>query len=205
MDYVGPIEAIVPGVQGRVLGVLARTEAELTMRTVARLAGVSVNRASTTLGRLVTLGVVERREAGSAALVALVRDNEAARTVLALADLRELVLGRLRAEAGAIRPPPSSLVIFGSFVTGGTRAGSDIDVAAVAPQGVGLDDNAWLESLTRWSDRAHRIVGNPVDLVHATRNELPELVGRRGSVWEEAAHDGVLLAGSALLELAGAG
>ena len=88
-----------PGVRGRVLEVLARTDAELTMRTVARLAGVSVNRAVAVLNSLVSLGVVERREAGSAALVQLVNDNEAARSIVALAQLFDRVLIRLKEEA----------------------------------------------------------------------------------------------------------
>ncbi|MHB1913167.1 MAG: MarR family transcriptional regulator, partial [Acidimicrobiales bacterium] len=67
MDQVRPVEAVIPGVQGRVLGVLARGGTELTMRTVAELAGVSVQQASVVLGRLVALGLVHRRDAGSAA------------------------------------------------------------------------------------------------------------------------------------------
>jgi hypothetical protein len=45
VDYANPVEVVIPGVQGKVLGVLARTETELTMTTVAKLAGVSINRA----------------------------------------------------------------------------------------------------------------------------------------------------------------
>ena len=40
MDFVRPIEAIVPGAQGRVLAVLAETTAELNLRTIAQLAGI---------------------------------------------------------------------------------------------------------------------------------------------------------------------
>jgi len=43
VDFRDPIAAVIPGVQGRVLTALARTETELTMRTVAELAGVSAN------------------------------------------------------------------------------------------------------------------------------------------------------------------
>src|SRR5664280_2454877 len=82
MDFGDPVEALIPGVQGRVLTVLARTEAELTMRAVAELAGVSANQATVVLNRLVHLGLVERRDVGSAGLVRLIRDNEAARAVL---------------------------------------------------------------------------------------------------------------------------
>lgn len=62
VDFVRPIEAIVPGAQGRVLAVLAETTAELDLRTIAKLAAVSIVQASRVLPGLVELGVVERRE-----------------------------------------------------------------------------------------------------------------------------------------------
>ena len=108
MDYVNPVEALIPGVQGRVLTVLARTEAELTMRSVAELAGVSANQATVVLNRLVRLGLVERRDVGAAALVRLVRENEAARSVLSLVDLRQGVLARLAGEARKMTGPTIS-------------------------------------------------------------------------------------------------
>jgi predicted nucleotidyltransferase len=203
MDYVRPIEAMIPGAQGRVLGVLARTEARLTMRAVASLARVSASQAVTVLNRLVSLGLVERREAGSAAQVRLVRDNEAARAVLAMAGLRDAVIDRLRDEARAIDPAPLSLVIFGSFARGSAREGSDIDVLAVPPAGlVGADDDRWVDALGRWQDRARQIAGNPVNLLLASAAELPSLVRRSESVWESAARDGVLIAGADLAALA---
>jgi hypothetical protein len=200
VDYVRPIEAIVPGVQGRVLGVLSRTSSELTIRTVARLAGVSGNRATAVLNRLVSLGVVQRREVGSAALVALARDNEAARTVLALADLRDGVLAQFRAAARDIDPTPACLVVFGSFARGEAREGSDVDVLVVRPAGVDDDDPRWIDSLGRWADHAGRIAGNPVNQLHAAVEDLPRLLGRPDSVWQKAAEDGVLIAGVPLRE-----
>lgn len=62
MDFVRPIEPIVPGAQGRVLAALADTTAELNLRTIAQLSGVSQAQASRILPGMVELGVVERRE-----------------------------------------------------------------------------------------------------------------------------------------------
>ena len=53
-----PVEALIPGVQGRVLGVLARTETEMTIRTAAGLAGASQQQASVVVAHLVDLGTV---------------------------------------------------------------------------------------------------------------------------------------------------
>jgi predicted nucleotidyltransferase len=201
VEYVRPVEAVIPGVQGRILGVLARTGTELTMRTAAGLAGVSVAQAAVVLNHLVALGLVERREAGRASLVALVRDNEAARAVLTLASLTDAVLARLRIEARDIEPMPTSLTVFGSFAAGAARADSDLDVLAVRPEGVAPDERLWLDSLGRWRDRATRIAGNPVKLMEVSTEEAPRLLSRPGSVWEAIGREGVLLAGTHLREV----
>jgi predicted nucleotidyltransferase len=178
--------------------VLARTDADLTISAAARLAGVSVNRATTVVNNLVSLGLVERREAGSAALIRLARDNEAACQIAALADLRGRVIARLREAAKQIRPAPASLAIFGSFARGEARADSDIDVLVVRPDSVAEDDGAWTETVGRWTDRARTIAGNAVNLIQADEGELPKLLKRRGSLWRALADDAVVLVGHEL-------
>src|ERR1700685_1122528 len=106
MDYRRPVQALVPGVQGEVLAVLAGTETELTMRTVASLAGVSGNRAVSVLNGLIELGVARRRDVGRSALVTLDRENEAGRLVASVAAVRVAVVERLRRTARLIRPQP---------------------------------------------------------------------------------------------------
>lgn len=193
MDFASPVEALIPGVRGRVLGVLARTETPLTMRSVAEISGVSVNRAATVLNELIDLGMVERRDAGRAALVRLDRQNEAARIVLRLQDLRGAVVDRLRRGADDIEPAPLSLVLFGSFARGEARSESDLDVVAVAPSDV--DEEQWHASLGRWSDDAARTAGNPISLVTLEHDELRTLMRRRDGTWRKASEEGIVLAG----------
>ena len=195
MDFRDPVEAVIPGAQGRVLTVLARTEAELTMRAVAELAGVSANQTTVVLNRLVRLGLVERRDVGSAGLVRLIRDNEAARAVLALADLQRGVLARLAGEARKIRPAPACLVVFGSFARGDAHENSDIDVLAVRPLGPKVDDGRWTTALGLWTDRASWIAGNPVNLLDVTMVELSSLVRREREPWRTIVEEGVVLVG----------
>jgi len=201
MDYGNPVEALIPGVQGRVLTVLARTEAELTMRAVAELADVSANQATVVLNRLVRLGLVERRDVGAAALVRLVRENEAARSVLSLVNLRQGVLARLAGEARKIRPVPACLAVFGSFVRGEAHENSDIDVLVVPPPDAQDDGVQWTAALGQWSDRAARIAGNPVNLLEATVEELPRLVRRQRGPWRTIVEEGVVLIGTFPSEL----
>ena len=94
MDYSRPLEAVIPGTAGKVLGVLARTHTELPIRRVAQLGGVSRDRASIEIRRLVGLGVVSRREVAGASLVKLERTNAAALALLALADARSTAISR---------------------------------------------------------------------------------------------------------------
>jgi predicted nucleotidyltransferase len=203
VDYRRPVEALIPGVQGRVLGVLARTSTNLTMRAVAELAGVSPQQASVVIGRLVELGVVERRDVPPASLVRMAPENLAAQTVRAIVGLRQAALDRLTALALDIRPVPTSLVVFGSFARGEADSASDLDVLAVRPPGLPIDDDGWTDSLGLWADRASRVVGNAVNLVEATSEEIPALLRRKGpSVWRDAAGEGVVLVGSPLIDLA---
>jgi predicted nucleotidyltransferase len=190
------VEALIPGVQGRVLAVLARTEAELTMRSVAELAGVSANQATVVLNRLVRLGLVERREVGASGLVRLIRENEAARSVLELMDLRQGVLDRLKGEAKKIRPAPTCLAVFGSFARGEAHEGSDVDILVVPPPDAQAEPDQWTAALGQWSDRAGRIAGNPVNLVEAPVEELPRLVRRERAPWRTIAEEAVVLVGA---------
>jgi len=178
--------------------VLAAAETEMTMRTVARLAGVSVNRAVSVLHDLVHLGLVRRQDAGRAALVSLDRENEAGRLVAALSDVRNAVLRRLRQGARSIRPEPASVVLFGSFALGMATRDSDVDVLVVRAAAVPEDDEPWIESLGRWVDRASRIVGNPVNPLVVAESDVATLLERRDSVWGEIGKTGIVIAGSDL-------
>jgi predicted nucleotidyltransferase/DNA-binding transcriptional ArsR family regulator len=202
VDYTRPVEALIPGVQGRVLGVLARTTSELTMRAVAELAGVSPQQASVVLGRLVELGIVERRDVPPVALVRLTRDNLAAQSVVSIAELHRVAVDRLVALAAAINPAPASLVLFGSFARAEATTGSDVDVLAVRPLGLSSADDAWTDSLGSWTDQASRALGNPVNVVEAAAEEVPTLLRRKTpSLWRDIATEGIVLAGASLDEL----
>lgn len=198
MDYQRAVEALIPGVQGRVLGVLARTENDMTIRTVASLADVSPQQATVVVTHLVNLGVVSRREAGSSALVRLERENDAARVVLALARLQESTRDRLAEAARHIEPAPGSLIVFGSFARGQADAGSDLDILVVRSSQVAADDNGWIDALGRWEGEARKIVGNPVNMMVVSFDEVPALLRSHYGPWQMIASEGVPLLGSSL-------
>lgn len=202
MDYANSIESLIPGVQGRVLAVLTRSETELTMRGVAELAGVSPQQASVVLARLVGLGLVERRDVPPVSLVRLSRQNLAAQHVASLAQLRETALARLADLAQGIQPRPASLIVFGSFARGDADAESDVGVLAVRPKGLASREDRWAKTLGAWRDDAARLLGNPVNLIEAATDEVPTLLERPGpSVWRAIATEGIVLAGANLPDI----
>lgn len=198
MDFVSPVQSLIPGAQGRVLDVLARTTAELNLGTVARLAGVSQAQASRVLPRLVVLGVVERRDVPPSSLFRLVRENLMGRVVVDLVDVRDRAIERLRVLAGGIRPAPASLVVFGSFARGEADVESDIDVLVVRRADVDEDDEGWGDALADWLVHARGVVGNPVNHLEIASTEVSAKLRSRKPLWRDIARDGVVLIGQPL-------
>lgn len=195
MDFVRPIEAIVPGVQGRVLAVLAETTAELNLRTIAQLAGISQAQASRLLPDLVALGVVERQEVPPASLFRLVPEHIASRALLALARSTDTALDEMSRLAKALPQPPVSVIVFGSFARREAEAGSDIDVVVVRPGEVGEDDDAWSASLEAWRRDVRRLTGNPVEILEVSEREAATKLTGRAQVWADIRRDGHVVHG----------
>ena len=139
-----------PGAQGRVLAVLAETTAELNLRTIAQLAGISQAQASRLLPDLVALGVVERREVPPASLFRLVPEHVASQVLLALARSTDTVLDEMGRLVEALPQRPVSVIVFGSFARREAVVDSDIDVVVVRPAEVDEDDDAWSASIETW-------------------------------------------------------
>jgi len=194
VDFARPVESLVPGVQGRILSVLASTDAELTMRTVASLAGASQNRTSELLSNLAALGVVERREAGSASMVRLSTTNLVGRWVRELASITDAVLVEMRRLASEITPQPQCLAVFGSFVRRVATGESDIDVVAVVDEQAG-QSRELSESLAGWCDRVAQLTGNTVSLLTVEDSQLVEWIGQGQPVWVKIVEEGEVLTG----------
>jgi len=208
VDFLHPVEAIVPGATGRLLAALGRVEAELPVATLAQVAGVGRTRASGILADLSDLGVVTRREIGRTVLVSLARDNAAGQLIDQLANLRRGVIDRLRQLASEIQPEPASLSVFGSFARAEAEAGSDIDLLAVRHPDA--DGERWATSLMEFVRRARTLTGNPIEVIDYDLGELRRKTrGRSAKVgrefWGSIRRDAVILAGAHPAELLGTG
>lgn len=177
------------------LAILAATTAELNLRTIARLAGVSQAQASRVLPGLVALGVVERREVPPSSLFRLVPEHVGARALLILARAGDEVLAEMGRLAGALPHPPVSVIVFGSFARGEATQESDIDVVVVRPADIREDDDEWGTALEGWRREVRRCSGNPVEILEASVDEAAvKLLGRRG-VWADIRRDGRVVYG----------
>jgi len=203
MDFVRPVEAIVPGAQGRVLAVLAETTAELNLRTIAELSGVSQAQVSRVLPGLVQLGVLERREVPPASLFRFVPEHVASQAILALARAGDTVLMELGKVVAALPIAPVSVVVFGSFARREADAESDIDLLVVRPTEVDEDDERWAASMHQLHTNGRCLSGNRLQVLEVGDQDVASLLESRRPLWIDIRHDGRLVYGASLDELRG--
>ena len=190
-----------PGAQGRVLAVLAETTAELNLRTIAQLAGVSQAQASRVLPGLVELGVAERREVPPSSLFRLVPEHVASRALLALARAGDLVLEEIGRLAAALPHPPVSVVVFGSFARREAEVDSDIDLLVVRPITEAEDDPVWADSLETWRSDVRRLTGNRVEVLEVSTDEAAKKARGHSQLWSDIRRDGRVVHGLGIDEL----
>ena len=143
-----PFLLLTPTLDGDVLSKLALAEAEFTPPQVHRLIGThSVEGVRNALQRLAGQGIVLQRRAGIAVLYQLNRNHLAAPAVVAIAQIRSLLIQRLRdlfAE-WSIRTPYAAL--FGSASTGSMRPDSDLDIFIVRSARTSPVNDTWRSQL----------------------------------------------------------
>jgi predicted nucleotidyltransferase len=197
VDYKRPVQALIPGTQGRILGVLAETTTQLNLTTISRLAGVSLAQASRVLPELVHLGLVERVEAPPSALFRLMDENVAGQLVRSMTDLRYLALRAVGDCSALQKPRPELVIVFGSFARGEADADSDLDLVIVPSADIDNYDSAWAESIVSLSQDLARAVGNPVNILEVGSNDLERRLKSRSELWKSICAEGIVVYGDA--------
>ena len=180
---------------------LADTTAELNLRTLARLADVSVAQVSRMMPSLVELGRVERREVPPSSQFRLVRENVGAQAIIALAGSRDIALSRIGAVSPTLPIPPVSIIVFGSFARGEAVQHSDLDVIVVRRDEVAEEDHAWATAVERWRTEARGITGNRVENLEFSHDEVRARLASDTTLWREVVRDGVTVHGLSAEEL----
>jgi predicted nucleotidyltransferase len=197
VDFLRPVEAVIPGAQGKLLAVFAETTAGLSVRTAARLSGVSLAQTSRILPELATLGVLDRTEVPPSMVYRLVEENVASRAIRLLARSRDHVLAELGELAKSMEIPPVSIIVFGSFARGEAGPDSDVDVVVVRERHVDASTE-WSEGIDVWRRGARRLTGNEVEIMEVDELEVSSLLRSRRPVWQDIRRDGVVIFGKTL-------
>ena len=197
MRAISPMSAVVPGVAGEVLTMLARTTQPLTGRQIALLVAASASQSgiSRVLRALGSRGIVQRQPAGSAHLYTLNREHLAASAIVELASLRQRLVHRIAEEVARWALPAEAVWLFGSTARSQDGPGSDVDLVVLRAPATDEDDPAWEEQLSRLTEGVRAWTGSPVDLVEHDRVSLAAVVSSCDRFVEELRRDAVTVTG----------
>jgi predicted nucleotidyltransferase len=175
--------------------------AELNLRTIARLSGVSHAQVSRVLPALVELGVVERREAPPSSLFRLVPEHVAAGPLLTLARARDAVIEEMGRVTEVLSVKPVSVIVFGSYARGAADAESDIDAVFVRPVAVDEFDESWADAVGQWQVRMRRVSGNRIEVLEVGAEEVGARLQSRQTMWRDIRREGIVVHGLRIDEL----
>jgi predicted nucleotidyltransferase len=173
MDVARPWSDVVPGARGAVLVTLAQLEGPVTVRALARHAGVSPQGALTLVNELAQAGLVRADRAGTSLMVTLNRDHLAAEAVIALVTVRARLVQRLTDELAGWDGLAGGW-LFGSAARGDGHAESDIDLLLVASRSI--DTDQWEHRTAALLNQVEDWTGNRAQLVEHTRRSFAALV-----------------------------
>jgi predicted nucleotidyltransferase len=189
MDLASPLSDLIPGVRGAVLATLAQLAVPVTVRALARHAGVSPQGALQVVHELAEAGLLHVTPAGRALMVSLNRQHLAADAILQLAGLRGRLIERLAEELEGWRGLAGAW-LFGSAARGDGHRSSDIDLLLVAD---GAVTDEWDTACAQLATTVRAWTGNEVQIVEHTKASFALLVRRRNPLIAALRADGIAL------------
>jgi predicted nucleotidyltransferase len=192
-------DLVLPRPAAQVIGTLGAVHEPMTMRGLARAAGITNTTAQHWINHFADRGLIQQRVAGRAILCSLNRDHLFADAIIALAAPWERIKGALSSEIAAWEVPPVSAVVFGSCARADGTVHSDIDMLLIVPDEV--DDDLWTEQLSDAGQRLTQRLGNAMSWIDVTLPEFRKMVKAREPVTKEIARDGIHIFGAPLTSL----
>jgi predicted nucleotidyltransferase len=173
VDLGSPLSDVVPGARGQVLATLADLQESVTVRALARAAGVAPQTALSVVNDLAAAGLVRTQRAGQAQLVCLNRTHVLAQPLIALLRTRDRLTEMLMAEFAGWAGLAGAW-LFGPAARPGGDRGSAIDLLLVASTSTELP--AWGEATGRLVHQVQSWTGNRVQLVEHSRGSFALLI-----------------------------
>lgn len=198
MNLDQPLQVVTSTVDGDVLAALALVDTAFTGRGLHRVIGRhSADGVRRAAERLVRQGIVDVVVAGPSKLYRLNREHMAAPYIVALAQLREEFLERLRHRLACWTIKASYAALFGSAARAQMRADSDVDVFVVRPSAVAEDDAGWVAQLDELVRDGSRWTGNDVRVLEMSDADVR--LGSMGNdqVLQDISQHGIRLTGPA--------
>lgn len=200
MDLGCPLADVIPGARGQVLAALVTLDEPVTVRALARAAGVAPQTALTVVNELTGTGLVTAQQAGQAHLVRLNRSHVLAPPLLALAGTKARLVELLRREL-ASWPGLAAAWLLGPAARGDGDRGSVIDLLLVAASSYHAP--AWADASGRLVTQVESWTGNRVALTEHSRGSFALALRAGSELTDQIRADGVPLtrASQSLLRL----
>ncbi|MGQ0625392.1 MAG: nucleotidyltransferase domain-containing protein [Sporichthyaceae bacterium] len=190
MDLAHPAGDLWPGARGRALRELVALEKPVSVRALARHAGISAQAALDLVNELAQVGLVRSERAGAAVMVMLNREHLAAGPLIELVRLRGRLISALQDELTRWNDLAGAW-LFGSAARGDGTRSSDIDVLLV--RGGPTDSAEWIRRTGELRVSVRAWTGNEPALLEYTRSEYDELVQSRNPLIESLSTDAIAL------------
>lgn len=169
---------------------LVQLAVPVTVRSLARHAGVSPQGALTIVNELAQAGIVEVETAGRASMVSLNREHLAVEPLIALVSTRGRLVDRLSAELEGWTELTGAW-LFGSAARGDGGPDSDIDLLLVASRST--DTDRWARQITDLVTTVEAWTGNTAQLVEHTKRSFGHLVENQNPLIEALRTEGIPL------------
>lgn len=190
MDLTKPLADVIPGPRGQLLATMVQLEAPVTVRALARHAGVAPQTALSVVNDLRDAGLVFAQRAGQAQLVSLNRSHVLASPLIALGRTRARLIERLSRELAGWAELAGAW-LFGSAARGAGDRQSDVDILLVAE--TSTETSEWADATARLVDHVLSWTGNHAHLVEHSRGSFALLVRGSNRLVTEVREEGVAL------------
>lgn len=175
MDFRHPFRVVTSTLEGDVLFLLAQADEGFSGRQLHRLLGrASEPGVRKAAERLVTQGIVLRHEVGRAKIYRLNRRHVAAMYIEGLAELRAILIARLRSTLKSWNEPPLTAILFGSAARGEATPQSDIDLLLLRREDIDEDSPVWRKQLSELERDATEWTGNDARVLEYGAKELAD-------------------------------